>query len=175
MPLKLWSTAFHLNSPIPVGRTALTHLLLSALTHPLLSALTLPPLSALPLPPWTPFFFWVPLFPLLLLLLALNAPRTERTALSDSYMGARDFKHFCRMLGVNRWPAKSLRSLHMMQVTMRHHVGFEPMQRETEAYVHRLRTKSISLQEFLSKGLPDNIIRIRRLLYNYLNTIYPKT
>jgi hypothetical protein len=110
-------------------------------------------------------------------ILALSSvvPRTERTALSDSYMGARDFKHFCRMLGVNRWPAKSLRSLHMMQVTMRHHVGFEPMQRETEAYVHRLRTKSISLQEFLSKGLPDNIIRIRRLLYNYLNTIYPKT
>ena len=66
-------------------------------------------------------------------------------------MGARDFKIFYRTLGVNRWPAKSLRSLHMMQVTMRHHVGFEPMQTETEAYVHSLRTKSISLQEFLSR------------------------
>ena len=90
-------------------------------------------------------------------------------------MGARDFKIFYRTLGVNRWPAKSLRSLHMMQVTMCHHAGFEPMQTETEAYVHSLRTNSTSLQDFLTKGLPDNIIRIQRLLYNYLNTIYPKT
>jgi hypothetical protein len=62
--------------------------------------LTLPPLSALPLPPWTPFFFWVPLVPLLLLLLAflrsrlssrtpLNAPRSlTLTSHSHAYSHA---------------------------------------------------------------------------------------
>ena len=78
MPLKLWSTAFHSNSPIPVGRTALT--------HPLLSALTLPPLSALPLPPVDPVFF-VPTFSLLLL--AFVSHTTERTAFSDSHAYSR--------------------------------------------------------------------------------------